>query len=185
MKTPVAGLAGCAVFFGMTFLVGVLPDTLYSLLFCRMSAEIAAAFFHAGVDGTALVLGSGRVVAVTRECGGSDFFALACAVLTWHTVRRKGAVMPLLLGWCGAWGLTLLTNGMRVIVTVWTRASVECFLPERYYGAVHLASGVLVFFPALILLWWVCVRHDLSARTETGDLNLATGDLMDNTSERE
>jgi len=87
-------------------------------------------------------------------------------VLTWHALRQKGAAMLRLLplGWCGAWAFTVLVNGMRVIVTVWTRVLVEHMLPERYYGAVHLVSGVLVFFPALLLLWWLCVRHDLSGK---------------------
>lgn len=165
---PTAFLAGCAVFLGLTGLASALSDAAYAVFYCLVPAWVAAAFFHAGKDGATLILGSGRVVAVTCECGGSDFFALACAVLTWHAVRRKDA-LKLPLWWCGAWCFTMLVNGMRVIVTVWTRAVAECFLPERFFGAVHLVSGVLVFFPALLLLWWTCVRHDLSVRSVTGN----------------
>jgi exosortase/archaeosortase family protein len=155
----------------LLLLVSALPDAVYSLLFCRAPAWIAAAFFHAGVTGATFALASGRVVEVTRECGGSDFFALVCAVLTWRTLRQKGALRGLPLLWFGAWAGTLLVNGMRLIVTVWTRAVAECLLPERYFGAVHLVSGVLVFFPALVLLWWVCIRHDLSGESEAVNKN--------------
>lgn len=156
-----AVLAGGVVFFGLVCATAVVSQPFYSFVFCRVPAWIAAGYFGASLDGSVLVLGSGRVVAVTRECGGSDFFALSCAILTWHALRRKGAVLlPLWL--FGAWAGTVLVNGMRVIVTVWTRALVEGVLPERFFGAVHLVSGVLVFFPALALLWRVCVRHDLS-----------------------
>lgn len=166
MRVSAAVLAGCAVFAGALSLASVLPDTLVSTLFCRVPTGLAALFFNADIQGSSLVLGSGRVIAVTRDCGGTDFFALVCAVLTWHALRQKGAAMLRLLplGWCGAWAFTVLVNGMRVIVTVWTRVLVEHMLPERYYGAVHLVSGVLVFFPALLLLWWLCVRHDLSGK---------------------
>ncbi len=160
-RFPPALLAAGSVFVVLTALAAALPDTWYNALFCRAPAWLAAAYFHAGLDGTALTLGSGRVVAVTRACGGSDFFALACAVLTWHAARQKVAAR-LPLGWFCAWAFTLLVNGMRLIVTVWTRALAEPWLPERFCGAVHLVSGVLVFFPALVLLWWVCLRHDSS-----------------------
>ena len=155
-------LAGSAAFVGLTLLPALLPDMWYSQIFCRVPAWLAAAYYHAALDGAALTLGSGRVIVVTRECGGSDFFALVCAVLTWHAVRQKDAARMLPLWWCGAWVFTMLVNGMRVIATVWTRAVAESILPERFFGAAHLVSGVLVFFPALALLWWACVRHDLS-----------------------
>ena len=167
MKMPAAVLAGCAVFIGLVALISLIPDTEYSLIFCRTPAQFSALFFSAEVDGAELVLRSGRAVSVTRECGGSDFFVIVCSVLTWRAVRQKDAV-KLPLGWCGAWLFTVTVNSMRVIVTVWARAISECFLPERFYGAIHLVSGVLVFFPALVLLWWVCVRHDLSGSMKTG-----------------
>ena len=159
-----AFLAGGAAFLGVMCGTAVMSEPCFAFLFCRVPAWIAAGFFGAGLDGSVLVLGTGRVVAVTRECGGSDFFALVCAVLTWHAVRHNDAAM-LPLWWCGAWAGTLLVNGLRVIATVWTRAIAECILPERFFGAVHLVSGVLVFFPVLLLLWWGCVRHDLSGKT--------------------
>ncbi len=163
---PHALSVGGAVFCGALLIAPAMPDTWYSAFFCRVPAWLAAAYYHAGYEGISLVLGSGRVVTVTRDCGGSDFFALICAVLTWHAVRQNGtALLP--LWWAGAWLFTVSVNGMRVIASVWMRTLAEVFLPERFYGVVHLVSGVLVFFPALALLWWVCSRHDLSAHNET------------------
>jgi hypothetical protein len=61
----------------------------------------------------------------------------------------------------GAWLFALTVNGARIVVTVWTRAVAEVVLPASCFPAVHLASGVLVFFPALLAMWWLCVRHAL------------------------
>lgn len=164
-RVPPAVIIACAVFIAALLIASALTDAWYSTLFCRVPAILTAAYYHAGREGVSLVLGSGRIVAVTRECGGSDFFALVCAVLTWHAVRQNGAAL-LPLWWAGAWCFTVLVNGLRVIATVWMRMLAETFLPERFYGATHLVSGVLVFFPALVLLWWMCIRHDLSALNE-------------------
>jgi len=165
-RFPTAVFAGLAAFVVALACAASLPDNLYELLFCRIPAWLAAAFFRADLDGASLTLGTGRVVAVTRACGGSDFFALVCAVLSWHAVRRKDAVALLLAG-CGAWVFTVLVNGLRITVTIWARAVAERFLPERTWGSVHLASGVLVFFPALMLLWWLCTRHGYCGQSET------------------
>ena len=154
--------SGCVVCLAVLALASALPEAWYDAVFCRFPARLAAAYFHAGLDASSFVLGNGRVVAVTRECGGSGFFALICGVLTWHAVRRDvTSLLP--LGLLAAWCFTMAINAMRVVVTVWSRVFAENLLPERFFGAVHLVSGVLVFFPALVLLWLLCVRHDLSA----------------------
>jgi exosortase/archaeosortase family protein len=136
----------------------LLPDGLYQRVFCRIPAALSAAYFGAECHGTSFRLRTGLEVSVTRACGGSDFFALLCGLglaAGWRARRRQPAT-----GWLGrlllhvllALGATLLVNGMRIIVTVYTRLAAEPFLPARFLGAVHLFSGVLVFFPALLFL---------------------------------
>jgi hypothetical protein len=45
---------------------------------------------------------------------------------------------------------------MRVVLSFWTRLASEALLPERFDAAVHMVSGVMIFFPALLAVWWVC-----------------------------
>lgn len=156
----IAACAGCLAFFAALSVAAALPDSIYAFVFCRVPAWVAASYFHAGLEGASLTLGNGRVVAVTRACGGSDFFALVCGVLTWHAVRRNVTAARLLLLWLAGWGFTVLVNGMRVVVSVWSHAVSTQVAPARFFGAVHLVSGVLVFFPALVFVWWLCGRHD-------------------------
>jgi exosortase/archaeosortase family protein len=151
---------GVAAGLGALLLVAALPEAWRAAAFCRAPAWLAAAFFGVPVSGAQLAFGSGRIVAVTRACDGSDFFALICGVLTWHALKQGVKLWRMPLFWCAAWGVTVLVNGMRVIVTVLTRGVAEWLLPERFLSAVHLVSGVMVFFPALMAVWWFCGRRD-------------------------
>ncbi|MDR2862851.1 MAG: archaeosortase/exosortase family protein [Puniceicoccales bacterium] len=134
-------------------IVASLPDAVFSPIFCKIPAWIAASYFQAGLDGDTLVFTSGQMVSVTRACGGSDFFALLCAMLSWEAVPERMRRLPALLA--GAWAVTMFVNGMRVVTSVWTRWFAEAFLPERMDAATHLVSGVLVFFPSLLAVWWL------------------------------
>ncbi len=58
----------------------LLPDGLYQRVFCRLPAELAAAYFGAECHGTSFRLRTGFEVSVTRACSGSDFFALLCGL---------------------------------------------------------------------------------------------------------
>ncbi|MEI6647856.1 MAG: hypothetical protein WCP12_17600 [bacterium] len=55
-----------------------------------------------------------------------------------------------------AWAFVNGVNSMRVVLSVWTRLASETLLPERFDAAVHMVSGVMIFFPALLCVWWLC-----------------------------
>ncbi len=55
-----------------------------------------------------------------------------------------------------AWAFVNGVNGLRVVLSFWTRLASEALLPERFDAAVHMVSGVMIFFPALLVVWWVC-----------------------------
>ncbi|MDR2862816.1 MAG: archaeosortase/exosortase family protein [Puniceicoccales bacterium] len=136
--------------------IATLPDAAFAQIFCRVPAWIAAAYFQASLTGETLCLASGRMVSVTRACGGADFFAILCAMFAWQVVPGRIRWFPVLCA--GAWVVTIFVNAMRVIAAVWIRAFTELLLPERMEAAVHLVSGVLVFFPALLAIWWLSCR---------------------------
>jgi hypothetical protein len=55
-----------------------------------------------------------------------------------------------------AWAFVNGVNSMRVVLSFWTRLASEALLPERFDAAVHMVSGVMIFFPALLAVWWFC-----------------------------
>ena len=143
------GVVGIAVF----MLAAMLSDAAYGAVFCELPARFAAMYFGTVADGASFVLADGRVIAVTRACGGSGFFAMLCGLLAYRAAAM-GGVRWLLPSVVAAWGYTVLVNGVRVVGAVWARALAEMLLPERAWAAAHLAVGVLVFFPALCVFWW-------------------------------
>lgn len=57
------------------------------------------------------------------------------------------------------WAFVNAVNSMRVVLSFWTRLASEALLPERFDAAVHMVSGVMIFFPALLVVWWVCKKR--------------------------
>jgi hypothetical protein len=148
-----AALLGGAVVLAMYALAAALPDAAYEAVFCKLPTRLAAMYFGTVADGASFALADGRVVAVTRACGGAGFFAMLCGLLACRAAAM-GGVRWLLPSVVAAWGYTVLVNGVRVVGAVWARALAEMLLPERAWAAAHLAVGVLVFFPALCIFWW-------------------------------
>jgi exosortase/archaeosortase family protein len=147
--------AGAAVF----ALTAALPDAMFDVVFCRVPAGLAAAYLGGMPDGgSAFALADGRVVEVTRACGGAGFFAMLCGLLAWRGfLPSRDAFIPVFA--LAAWGYTVVMNGVRVVAAVYARAFAEAASPERFWGAAHLAAGVAVFFPALLLAWWMTERR--------------------------
>jgi exosortase/archaeosortase family protein len=148
--------AASGAFVAVKLAIAALPDGVFAQIFCKISAWIAAAYFQASLIGETLLFVSGQMVSVTRACGGADFFAMLCALFAWQVVPERIRWLPALCA--GAWAVTLLVNAMRVIAAIWMRSFAELLLPERMEAAVHLVSGVLVFFPALLAAWWISCR---------------------------
>jgi hypothetical protein len=66
------------------------------------------------------------------------------------TIRDAGFLLFM------AWAFVNGVNSMRVVLSVWTRLASEVLLPERFDAAVHMVSGVMIFFPSLLCVWWLC-----------------------------
>ncbi len=223
-------LVTASAFCLLYFLIAWLPASAFDLLFCRGPAWLASLYLGATCDGTTLSLRSGRILAVTHACGGSDFFILVCSMIAWYATAPGGAGINeqvtkeeywnigileygnirLRQGYGGqaarrysregrasarpghadacpslshsklhhstipsfhysihvirkalillfiAWAFVNGVNGLRVVLSFWTRLASEALLPERFDAAVHMVSGVMIFFPALLVVWWVC-----------------------------
>lgn len=180
-NTPIRNriLVTAGVGYLLYVLLACLPASAFEMLFCRGPAWLASLYLGATYEGTTLALKSGRILAVTPACGGSDFFILVCAMIAWyatafrgkginagsarfsqrHRVRRGEWLYCLIAVWpyfFVAWLFVNVVNSMRVVLSYWARLISEALLPERFDAAVHLVSGVMVFFPALLCVWWVC-----------------------------
>lgn len=181
-------LVTACVFCLLYCLIACLPASVFDLFFCRIPALLASLYLGATCEGTTLALRSGRLLAVTPACGGSDFFILICSMIAWYAMRpqnarnsmknikatqtsniehptfniqqrnkailetiRKASILLFM-----AWAFVNGVNSMRVVASVWTRLVSEALLPERFDAAVHMVSGVMIFFPALLCVWWLC-----------------------------
>ena len=128
------------------------PET--TALFCRPAAALAGLFLNAPVEGTTLLVGTTRA-RVTPNCSGMRFFLLLTGLCAWRWLRRPGAWrwLPGLVAACYA--ATLAANTARVVLSVMVQKATLASLGEAYTRSAHLAVGVLVFLPLLILatLW--------------------------------
>ncbi|MDR2849235.1 MAG: hypothetical protein LBW77_01635 [Verrucomicrobiota bacterium] len=159
-----AGAVSAAVF----ALAALLPDAVFDVVFCRAPAHLAGAYFGVSADGAAFTLADGRVIAVTRACGGAGFFAMLCGLLA----CRAGNWRAWPAAVAAVWGYAVCVNGVRIVGTVWVRAFAEAALPERFWGVAHLTTGVMVFFPALAAAWWFMTKGlQKETRYERGDQN--------------
>jgi len=158
-------LVTACVFCLLYILIAALPATVFELLFCRIPAWLASLYLGAPCDGTTMALRSGHILAVTHACGGSDFFILICSMIAWYATAQaeqsqvssfKFQIGRSIVLLCVALVFVNAVNSMRVVLSAWTRLASEALLPERFDAAVHMVSGVMIFFPALLVVWWIC-----------------------------
>jgi hypothetical protein len=173
------------VFCLLHLLISGLPASLFTRLFCEVPAWLATLYLGATCEGTTLALRSGHSLVVTRACGGSDFFILVVSMIVWYALAPEGlgfragatcfsqrhrvhrgewpyCLIALLPYFFIAWVFVNVVNSMRVVLSAWTRIISEALLPERFDGAVHLVSGVMIFFPALLCVWWFCKTKQMN-----------------------
>lgn len=162
------------VFFGLWLLTHMLPEGVFGILFCRLPTLLAAFYLNVPQEGTLLLLNDSDVFEVKRACGGSDFFIIVTAMVTWYYLKRERPLTGLLMFVAPLWLLVNLVNSMRIVTLVWVHAISVEFVPERFLGSLHLASGVLIFFPALLGVWWVCKKvWEVDDERRTGESTLS------------
>jgi exosortase/archaeosortase family protein len=144
------------VFFGFWLLTHLIPDGVFAILFCRVPTLLASLYLNVPHEATILLLSDSEVFEVKRACGGSDFFVIVAAMVTWYYLKQDRALTGLLMLMAPLWLVVNLVNSMRIVMLVWVHALSAEFVPERFVGSVHMTSGVLIFFPALLGLWWLC-----------------------------
>lgn len=127
-------------------------------LFCRPPAWAASLFFNAPLEGTTVHLPQ-LAVHVTQACSGMHFFVLLSGLLGWYVLRRKLSITSLLLVLPLAYIITLAANSLRVIFSVFARQLTLALLGETYLHVAHLAAGVLVFLPILLLMTLLADRQ--------------------------
>lgn len=144
------------VFVGLWFLATYLPEQCFNLLFCRLPAVLAALYLNVPHEANTLLVSDSVLFEVERACGGSDFFVIVCTMVTWYYLKRERAWVGLLLLVPTLLLATNLVNSLRIVTLVWVHVVSATCVPERFNGALHLSAGVMIFFPALLALWWWC-----------------------------
>lgn len=97
---------------------------------------------------------------IAPSCSGVQFLIIAMAVLLFTFVHRTGTLRKgalwTLISLAGAYGYTILVNGIRIVLAIWIPDALkrngirtERLTPER----LHTIIGVTVYFAALLLLY--------------------------------
>jgi exosortase/archaeosortase family protein len=162
------------VFFGLWTLTQAVSDGVFDIFFCRVPTLLAALYLNVPHAETLLLLTDSDVFEVKRACGGSDFFVIVTAMVTWYYLKRARPLTGLLILMAPLWLLVNLVNSMRIVALVWVHALSAEVVPERFLGSLHLASGVLIFFPALLGVWWACKKvWEVEDERQTGESTLS------------
>ncbi|MCI8821061.1 MAG: exosortase K [Lachnospiraceae bacterium] len=97
---------------------------------------------------------------IAPSCSGVQFLIIALAVFLFSFVHRagtwkRGAVWTL-FSLAGAYGYTILVNGVRIVLAVWIPGAMrqkEIRLEWLTQERLHTVIGVTVYFAALLLLY--------------------------------
>jgi len=134
--------------------------------FCRPPAAVAAGFLgvstHPTETGGSMLRAPGLEVRVGDSCSGMSFFLLMTGLLAWTVLRRKDGARKtwlwLALAVPAAYAITLLANAIRIILAVYAHQVTAATLGPAYQHATHLAVGILVFLPILLLTSFLLER---------------------------
>lgn len=133
--------------------------------FCRPPAAVAAGFLglssQATEAGGSILRAPGLEVRVGESCSGMSFFLLMTGLLAWSILRRKQSARPwlgLVLVVPAAYAITLVANATRIILAVYAHHVTAATLGPAYQHASHLAVGILVFLPILLLTSFILER---------------------------
>ncbi len=133
-------------------------------LWGQPAAYIAGLFFWQKpslIDGSWVIPVSGTLVRVTRECDAFGFFSLIVSVSVVHILSRyqsrpvfKWAAVAATVA--GAYLLTILLNGIRIVGAYYVHAWAQALSLEKFQGLLHLGVGVMVFLPVLcaVIIYW-------------------------------
>jgi exosortase/archaeosortase family protein len=122
----------------------------------RASAHFAALFLGCpvvrGELGWTLVLAPVSST-VSAACSGADFLVVAAVLLAWRLASR-GLSNAVSLGLAAtlAAPFAILVNGARIVAVTQMHRWLIPIFPPSCSAFLHLATGVAVFLPALILL---------------------------------
>ena len=145
------------------FLAGLLPwaalrnwPELQISVLARASAQFAALFL--GCPVVRDELGWTLIVApvsstVSAACSGSDFLVLAAVVLAWRLGSRGWSfARAFIVAVALALPISIAVNAVRIVAVTQMHRWIIPFFPQSCSAFLHLATGVAVFLPALILL---------------------------------
>lgn len=151
--------AGLAVFAALKMLSTAVPQVVVSC-FATPAAWLTSLFLGSTLetthDGGLFFFYRNLEVAVTNACSGFGFFSLSCALLTGFAVARfsnRQWRTDFLFGLLTVFCLTILTNAFRMVCAVQIRLISSRWVPESYDTAIHMAVGMVVFIPVLLLSW--------------------------------
>ena len=124
------------------------------------ASKLTALFLGAPIEitssGDIVLLYRTLEIEVTSACSGLGFFSLCCALFAGFATTafcRHQWCRDFPVGLLFIFGLTLFANAVRMVCAVQIRQLTSQWLPESYHVAIHMAVGMIVFIPVLLLFW--------------------------------
>ena len=96
---------------------------------------------------------------VTSACSGASFFVLLVALFAGLAATGKSPVRKLILLYPCAYVITLLANVSRIVLCWHGKVLSNNLLPSKFDAAAHMAIGMMVFLPLLILSYELAQRR--------------------------
>lgn len=133
-------------------------DDFWLHYFCMPSAQLCSLFLGSDCITTSegyLLTNDLLAIHVTKVCSGASFFILLCALMIGLTVQSIGLKNLIRLSWILplAYVVTILANSSRILGGWITGRWARAFLPEPWWGGIHLGTGVVIFLTFLIAIY--------------------------------
>jgi exosortase K len=130
----------------------------WRLFFCLPSAQICSLFLGADcitTDNGYMLTNSVLAVHVTKVCSAAGFFILLLALMIGVVIKSARLNQFLKIVWIlpVAYIITILANSARILGGWITGKWARSVLPEKFWPAVHLGTGIVVFLTFLVVTY--------------------------------
>lgn len=140
-------------------------ESFWRVSFCLPSATISSIFLgstYSSTDQGYMIANRILPIHVTKACSAANFFILLLSLIIGILIKsvRKNEFWKLFLAVILAYLITVIANSARIIAGWITGILAREFLPDKFWPAVHLGTGVFMFLIFLFLTYYLLTgRH--------------------------
>ena len=162
IKNPMLMIVVLAV--GLTFVEKIIPQIIY-LIYAYPAAFLASLFLgsHPILTETNRILIplTSHSINVIPACSAYSFFCLLYAMVVshlFHRFRKQKAVQFSILVLPIVYGITIVTNGCRIICAYYVNEIGRHLLPSNFQAALHQGVGIILFLSVIMGMYLLLER---------------------------